>query len=70
LGFLEVVWLGHAGYTFVWEFAEIRNGILTQMGVRNLFPSLFFSFLRKLSSLFRMKNNNQMNKRRMIGNDK
>lgn len=28
------------------------------MGVRNLFPSFFY--LRKLSSLFKMKNNNQM----------
>lgn len=29
-----------------WEVAEIWNGILTQMGVRNLFPSLFL-FLRE-----------------------
>lgn len=71
MGFLRAEWLGHTGYTCAceWEITETRNAILAQTGVRNLFPS-FFSFLGKLSSLFKMKNNNQMNEGRIVGNDK
>lgn len=39
--YIEASRFGVLGGRKAWKFAETCNGILTQMGVRNSFPSLF-----------------------------